>query len=69
MPLLAVTPLASTPEQAGSWLASVVTGDPEAPTGAYIDRDTVQRSSAQSYDAHRELEAWDAVERLTQSRL
>ncbi|GAA1343199.1 protochlorophyllide reductase [Kocuria palustris] len=69
MPLLAVTPLASTPEQAGSWLASVVTGDLEAPTGAYIDRDTVQRSSAQSYDARRELEAWDAVERLTQSRL
>lgn len=65
MPLLTATPLATTPEQAGRFLADAVLGDIEATSGAYIDRDRVARSSAESYDPEREREVWEAVEALT----
>jgi hypothetical protein len=36
-----------------------------APTGSYVDRNRVDRSSEESYDPRREGELWDAAERLT----
>lgn len=64
MPLLTVTPLATTLEQAGRFLADAVLGEVETPSGAYIDRDQVARSSAESYNPDREREVWEAVEIL-----
>ena len=65
MPLLTLTPLATSPSLAGRFLADAVLGTASAPTGAYIDRDRVAASSPASYDRRREREAWEAVEALT----
>lgn len=65
MPLLTLTPLATSPSLAGRFLADAVLGTASAPTGAYIDRDRVAASSPASYDRQREREAWEAVEALT----
>ncbi|MBM0237723.1 hypothetical protein JNW88_12130 [Micromonospora sp. ATA32] len=40
-------------------------GRTKAPTGSYVDRRRVVRSSEESYDAQREGELWDAVERFS----
>ncbi|MEB3367771.1 Rossmann-fold NAD(P)-binding domain-containing protein [Saccharopolyspora mangrovi] len=65
LPLLARTPLATSPDDAGTFLADVILGNTRAPTGSYIDRDRATRSSPESYDPTRERELWDALERLT----
>lgn len=65
MPLLSLTPLATSPDRAGRFLADAVLGTASAPSGAYIDRDRVAASSPESYDRQREREAWEAVEALT----
>ncbi|SDD76597.1 SDR family NAD(P)-dependent oxidoreductase [Glycomyces harbinensis] len=62
LPAMTLTPFATTGRAAGRHLADVVLGAVAAPTGSYVDRGRVDRSSAQSYDEHRERELWDAVE-------
>lgn len=65
MPLMALTSMATSQKNAGRYLANVVVGKTEAPTGSYVDRATVNRSSNESYDPARERAVWDAVEKLT----
>ncbi|OPF83183.1 hypothetical protein VT50_0205595 [Streptomyces antioxidans] len=45
--------------------AGQLEGTTAAPTGSYVDRARVARSSEESYDPRRERELWDAVERFT----
>ncbi|MEU5861861.1 SDR family NAD(P)-dependent oxidoreductase [Nonomuraea sp. NPDC047529] len=65
MPLMILTPFATSPGAAGRHLADVVLGTLRAPTGSYVDRNRVGRSSDESYDPQREADLWKAVERLT----
>jgi NAD(P)-dependent dehydrogenase (short-subunit alcohol dehydrogenase family) len=65
LPVMTLTPLASSRSAAGRYLADVVLGTTEAPTGSYVDRSRVARSSEESYDPQRERELWDAAERFT----
>ncbi|MFI5609037.1 SDR family NAD(P)-dependent oxidoreductase [Amycolatopsis sp. NPDC051903] len=65
LPILTLTPFATDVSAAGRSLANAALGTTEAPTGSYVDRDQVGRSSAESYDERREAELWDVVERLT----
>lgn len=65
MPLLALTPLATSPARAGRFLADAILGTVASPSGAYIDRDRVADSSSESYDPQRERETWETVEALT----
>ncbi|MEV6447939.1 SDR family NAD(P)-dependent oxidoreductase [Amycolatopsis sp. NPDC051716] len=65
LPALALTPLATGRKVAGGCLADVALGRVDAPTGSYVDRAEVVRSSGESYDPARERELWDAVEDLT----
>lgn len=65
MPLLALTPIASSQKTAGKHLADVVLGRAPAKSGAYVDRTRVARSSDQSYDPDRERRLWETVEELT----
>ncbi|WP_406164897.1 SDR family NAD(P)-dependent oxidoreductase [Streptomyces sp. NBC_00996] len=65
LPLMTLTPFATSRRAAGRCLADVVLGATEAPTGAYVDRGRVARSSDESYAPQRERELWDAAERLT----
>jgi len=37
----------------------------QAPTGSYVDRSRVDRSSEESYDPGREGELWEAAEQFT----
>ncbi len=53
-------PGVNTPERAGAQLA-VATGPKPGPSGSYIDRATVTRSSDASYDEAREDELWAPV--------
>lgn len=64
MPLMALTPMATSRSDAGRFLADVVLGATKAPTGSYVDRAKVARSSDESYDATRESELWHTAERL-----
>ncbi|MGW3569604.1 hypothetical protein ACWDSL_38060 [Streptomyces sp. NPDC000941] len=64
LPLMVVTPFATSRSVAGRHLADVVLGTTEAPTGSYVDRGRVARSSQESYDPRREKELWDAAERF-----
>jgi NAD(P)-dependent dehydrogenase (short-subunit alcohol dehydrogenase family) len=64
-PLLAVTPIASTQEASGGYLADVALGTVAAPTGSYVNRRRAARSSDESYDTARETELWDALEDIT----
>ncbi|MEV4648367.1 SDR family NAD(P)-dependent oxidoreductase [Saccharopolyspora sp. NPDC049357] len=64
LPLLAFTPFGTHRDDAGRYLAEVVLGSTQAPTGSYVDRDEATRSSAESYHPQREHELWDAAERL-----
>ncbi|MGC3000927.1 hypothetical protein ACPF8X_21835 [Streptomyces sp. G35A] len=61
---MTLTPFATSRGAAGRYLADVVLGTTKAPTGSYVDRNRVARSSGESYDPQREAEVWDAVERL-----
>ncbi|GGQ30715.1 hypothetical protein GCM10010266_62430 [Streptomyces griseomycini] len=65
LPVLTLTPFATGREAAGRRLADVVLGTLRAPTGSYVDRDRVDRSSEESYDERREGELWEAAERFT----
>lgn len=65
LPVMALTPFATSRNAAGRYLADVVLGTPQAPTGSYVDRSRVDRSSEESYDPRREGELWDAAERFT----
>lgn len=65
MPLLTLTPLATSPSRAGRFLADAVLGTASAATGAYIDRDRAAASSPDSYDRQRERETWETLEGLT----
>lgn len=65
-PILALTPIASTPGAAGGYLADVALGTIDAPTGSYVDRARITRSSDESYYTGRETELWDASEALVQ---
>jgi NAD(P)-dependent dehydrogenase (short-subunit alcohol dehydrogenase family) len=65
LPAMTLTPFATTRRAAGRHLADVVLGVVAAPTGSYVDRGRVGRSSADSYDEHRERELWDALEAFT----
>lgn len=56
LPLLARTPVATTPAQAGAALADVMSGAVPAGNGDYVDRRRVVRSSEESYDETREAE-------------
>lgn len=64
LPGLALTGLVDRVPVGGRRLASAILGDPQAPSGAYIDRGQVSDSSAASHDRARELELWDELERL-----
>ncbi|WLW57911.1 SDR family NAD(P)-dependent oxidoreductase [Streptomyces sp. YU58] len=68
MPALTLTPFATGRAAAGRHLADVVLGRTEAPTGSYVDRARVARSSEESYDPRREGDLWEAAERLTAAR-
>jgi NAD(P)-dependent dehydrogenase (short-subunit alcohol dehydrogenase family) len=65
LPAMALTPFATSRRAAGRYLADVVLGTTNAPTGSYVDRSRVARSSEESYDPQRERELWDAAERFT----
>ncbi len=65
MPLLTATPLATSPAEAGRYLADAALGIIDAPTGAYIDRNHVARSSPESYNSTREQDTWNTAETLT----
>lgn len=64
MPLMAFTSMATSQKDAGRYLADVILGNTRAPTGSYVDRGKVSRSSDESYDPAREAELWDALERI-----
>lgn len=65
LPVMTLTPFATGSNAAGRRLADVALGTTGAPTGSYVDRDRVDRSSEESYDPRREGELWDAAERFT----
>ncbi|MET9817606.1 SDR family NAD(P)-dependent oxidoreductase [Streptomyces sp. NPDC006355] len=65
LPLLALTPFATSSNAAGRYLADIVLGTTRAPTGSYVDRGRADRSSPESYDLRREGELWEAAERFT----
>jgi NAD(P)-dependent dehydrogenase (short-subunit alcohol dehydrogenase family) len=65
LPALTLTPFATSRGAAGRCLADVVLGTTGAPTGSYVDRARVVRSSPESYDPRREAELWAAAERFT----
>jgi NAD(P)-dependent dehydrogenase (short-subunit alcohol dehydrogenase family) len=65
LPVLTLTPFATSRSAAGRYLADVVLGTTKAPTGSYVDRSRADRSSQESYDPRREGELWDAAERFT----
>nr|WP_314145445.1 SDR family NAD(P)-dependent oxidoreductase [uncultured Rhodococcus sp.] len=63
MPLLTVTPIATTAEQAGRSLAEIALGQRATRSGDYVDRRVVARSSAESYDRKREDELLSFLDR------
>ena len=64
MPLMVLTPLSVSAKTAGRRLADVVLGDRPTDSGAYIDLDRPESSSAESYDLARERELWQAADEL-----
>lgn len=65
LPVMTLTPFATSQALAGGHLADVVLGTTEAPNGSYVDRGRVVPSSEESYDPRRESELWEAAERFT----
>lgn len=65
MPLMALTPMATSQADAGRFLADAALGTTPASSGSYVDRGKADRSSDESYDRAREAELWAAVEKLT----
>jgi len=64
MPLMTLTPIASSQKNAGQHLAAVALGRIPAPSGSYIDRTREVSSSKESYDPDRERQLWETVEDL-----
>jgi len=64
-PLLRALPAVNTVDVAGAQLAAAVAGPRPGPSGSYINRTEVERSSPESYDEEREEQLWRAAERLT----
>lgn len=62
MPLMALTPWSVSAKTAGRRLADVVLGDRIAESGASIDLDEPEPSSAESYDPARERHLWQAAD-------
>jgi len=58
------TRLADSPDEAGAALAAAVAGPRPGPSGSYLDRGQVARSSAASYDPRREEELWAGAAQL-----
>jgi NAD(P)-dependent dehydrogenase (short-subunit alcohol dehydrogenase family) len=67
MPMLTLTPIATSRKAAGKYLADVVIGRTPAESGTYVDRTKVARSSEESYDPDRERRLWGTVEELTRA--
>ncbi|WP_016697621.1 SDR family NAD(P)-dependent oxidoreductase [Actinoalloteichus spitiensis] len=67
MPLMTLTPLATSKDAAGRYLADAALGRTRATSGAYINRGAEERSSAESYDPIRERQLWETAEELTRS--
>lgn len=67
LPALSLTPFATSRTTAGRHLADLALGTISAPTGSYVDRARVARSSQESYDPRRERELWEVAERLVGS--
>lgn len=65
LPVMTLTPFATSRDTAGGHLADIVLGTTRAPTGSYVDRGRPARSSEESYDPRREGELWEAAERFT----
>ncbi|MGW1028491.1 SDR family NAD(P)-dependent oxidoreductase [Streptomyces sp. NPDC002577] len=65
LPVMTLTPFATSRSAAGRHLADVVLGTTKAPTGSYVDRGRPARSSEESYDSQREGRLWEAAERFT----
>jgi NAD(P)-dependent dehydrogenase (short-subunit alcohol dehydrogenase family) len=65
LPAMTLTPFATSRGAAGRHLADVVLGRTPVPTGSYVDRGRVARSSGESYAPRRERELWDALEQFT----
>lgn len=65
MPLMTITPAATSRKAAGRYLADLVVGRTPAPSGAYVDRAKVVPSSDESYDPQRERRLWEVAENLT----
>lgn len=65
LPVLTLSPLATTQQRAGQLFKNALVGDVSGPSGAYIDRDHITSSSAESYDVGREDELWEVMESLT----
>lgn len=65
LPVVARMGLGTSLSEAGQSLAEAALGAIDAPSGGYIDRTKVARSSPESYDRIRERQVWDAVETLT----
>ncbi|MFK4103048.1 SDR family NAD(P)-dependent oxidoreductase [Streptomyces sp. NPDC019531] len=65
LPALTLTPLATDRKAAGRHLAEVALGTIQAPSGSYVDRSRVARSSKESYDRRREADLWETAERFT----
>ncbi|GAB7045515.1 hypothetical protein [Catenuloplanes indicus] len=61
---MALTPLADTVDGAGRKLADVILGRTEVPSGSYIDRTHVARSSGESYDESRERALFDHLRKI-----
>ncbi len=61
---MTLTPFADTVTAAGRRLAGVILGRPAAPSGSYIDRTSVARSSPESYDETRERDLVTQLDRI-----
>ncbi|MEU1529832.1 hypothetical protein [Streptomyces fagopyri] len=62
---MTLTPFATSRSAAGRYVADVVLGTTQAPTGSYVDRSRVDRSSQEPYDPRRERELREATEPFT----
>jgi NAD(P)-dependent dehydrogenase (short-subunit alcohol dehydrogenase family) len=65
LPVMTLTPMATGRNAAGRYLADLAVSATPAPSGSYVDRNTVDDSSPESYDVDRERELWATVEELT----
>lgn len=65
MPAMRITSKAQSAARAGNQLAAVISGKVSGPSGSYVDRHQVARSSDESFDVSRENELWLTMAALT----